>query len=382
MCFFSLSLSLFSSFSFFSFFRFFWPSSSRTLPRGCTCTECTGNRPVNIIGDPSTAVIVTLNKPMVLQCYAVGWPRPYTTWWRADKILPKQYGVFEQFEDHSLIIQVVTDDVLGPYTCQAYNGEGRAASWSVTLQAYYTPTADDNRRPYNPYLIPPPPAWANYGPTAGRVTRPPPVYRLETTESKRVTDDVAQATPPPPIFYNGKLLVGKTTRFYFFFFVFISFHRDPIECNKKKTFTPTRIRMLEGVIRRQTFNRFFFFFAPVVTAFTHNTLSKCIIRFQALSPRRMAVFRLRSSHQSHSCPRELETKELVHSRKEHRTIHVSSKQFVFFFSHFQKKLDPSKAIILYGRFTQCFSRNENNFNMESFKVNVKLSVYKSPCTYR
>lgn len=221
--FFSLSLLLFSRSSRSSCSCVSSGRPRRGRCRGCTCTECTGNRPVNIIGDPSTAVIVTLNKPMVLQCYAVGWPRPYTTWWRADKILPKQYGVFEQFEDHSLVIQMVTDDVLGPYTCHAYNGEGRAASWSVTLQAYYTPTADDNRRPYNPYLIPPPPppsAWANYGPTAGRVTRPPPVYRLETTESKRVTDDVARATPPPPppILYNGKLLVGKTTRFYFFLF--------------------------------------------------------------------------------------------------------------------------------------------------------------------
>ncbi|XP_027848870.1 papilin isoform X1 [Aphis gossypii] len=139
-------------------------------------------RPANVIGEESTAVIVALNNPTVLQCYAVGWPRPIVTWWRADRMLPMTSETFEQRNDHSLYIRLVTINVLGPYTCQVYNGIGRASSWSVTLQAHGT---SDNY-PYSPYLVPPPrhPGTGDVirlKPIVVRLTRPTPIYRTVTT---------------------------------------------------------------------------------------------------------------------------------------------------------------------------------------------------------
>lgn len=173
----------------------------------CTYTDPTPQA-VNIIGEPSTAMIVTLDKPTALQCYAVGWPRPIITWWRAEKMLPRQFGVYEQLDDNSLVIRLVTVDMLGPYTCQAYNGEGRAASWSVTLQAYNSPFGDHHRS-NNPYLIAPPrhPATGDgvyFKPIFVKVTRPPPIYRIATIVLKHITDDATQTPPPPPSVFSGK----------------------------------------------------------------------------------------------------------------------------------------------------------------------------------
>ncbi|XP_025408017.1 papilin isoform X2 [Sipha flava] len=143
-------------------------------------------RPANVIGEESTAVAVTLNSPAVLQCYTIGWPRPIVTWWRADRMLPMMSDTFDQRNDHSLLIRLVTVNLLGPYTCQAYNGEGRAASWTVTLQAYGT--ADGNY-PASPYLLPPPRRPYNgdvirLRPIDARITRPPPIYRIATTATQ------------------------------------------------------------------------------------------------------------------------------------------------------------------------------------------------------
>lgn len=91
--------------------------------------------PAAIIGEANTGITVTMNSPISLHCYAWGWPRPFVTWWRGDRMLPLSSEIYEQDSEYTLLIRTVTLPTLGVYTCQAFNAIGRAASWSVTLQA-------------------------------------------------------------------------------------------------------------------------------------------------------------------------------------------------------------------------------------------------------
>lgn len=173
------------------------------------------SRPANVIGEESTAVVVALDSPTVLQCYAVGWPRPIVTWWRADRMLPMTSDQFEQRRDHSLVVRLVTVSVLGPYTCQAYNGLGRAASWSVTLQAHGTPVAGRDQ-PDSPYLVPAPrhPITGDVirlKPIVVKLTRPPPIYRTVTASQ---TDVQPTQPPPPPKVFTGKPSARREPRRY------------------------------------------------------------------------------------------------------------------------------------------------------------------------
>lgn len=47
--------------------------------------------------------------------------------------------------DNVLQIKILNAETLGQYTCQAYNGIGRAATWSLTVEAY---------NPYEPEVVP------------------------------------------------------------------------------------------------------------------------------------------------------------------------------------------------------------------------------------
>lgn len=120
---------------------------------------CVEPRQLNtvILGEQNTVVTVTLNSPVSLHCYAVGWPRPIITWWRGRDILPLSSDVYVQDADYTLLIRSVTLPTLGVYTCQAFNGVGRAASWSVTLQAVgpvYSVRPEYEQ--YTQYLVLPP----------------------------------------------------------------------------------------------------------------------------------------------------------------------------------------------------------------------------------
>ncbi|XP_072747679.1 papilin isoform X3 [Anoplolepis gracilipes] len=113
--------------------------------------------PVAIIGDPDTRITVTMNSPIALHCYAMGWPRPFVTWWRGDRMLPLFSENYEQDTDYTLLIRSVTLTSLGIYTCQAFNGIGRPASWSATLQAIgpvYNVKSEHEE--YTKYLVQPP----------------------------------------------------------------------------------------------------------------------------------------------------------------------------------------------------------------------------------
>lgn len=109
------------------------------------------NRSADIVGEPTASVTVTINSPTTLYCYAMGWPRPFVTWWRGDRMLPLSSEDYEQDSDYTLLIRSVTISNLGVYECQAYNGIERPASWSVTLFAL-GPVHNVS----SPYIIPPP----------------------------------------------------------------------------------------------------------------------------------------------------------------------------------------------------------------------------------
>ena len=82
--------------------------------------------------------MVLLNSSLTLNCLAVGYPLPAVTWWKNDTLIPIKSSQFETRKDHSLHIASVTSSNLGVYTCQAYNGVGKSASWSVTVEARQT----------------------------------------------------------------------------------------------------------------------------------------------------------------------------------------------------------------------------------------------------
>lgn len=75
-------------------------------------------------------------------------------WWKESEFIPFKSQEFTITKDHTLLINAVELHNLGVYTCQAYNGIGKATSWSVTVQTLgpvYSTNADD--RKYMKYVI-------------------------------------------------------------------------------------------------------------------------------------------------------------------------------------------------------------------------------------
>jgi papilin len=88
-----------------------------------------------ILGDSNSTVVSAISQPATLRCLAGGYPKPFVTWWRGDKILPLKDEKVEITRDYSLILNKIDLSDLGPYVCQAYNSIGRPVSIQVTLKA-------------------------------------------------------------------------------------------------------------------------------------------------------------------------------------------------------------------------------------------------------
>ncbi|XP_063603126.1 papilin-like [Penaeus indicus] len=86
-------------------------------------------------GSSSSNPVVSLGSSAHLYCRAVGWPRPSVTWWRGSNMLPLSSPQFELYRHGVLVVRRVTLPALGPYTCQVYNGRGKAKSHTVVLHA-------------------------------------------------------------------------------------------------------------------------------------------------------------------------------------------------------------------------------------------------------
>lgn len=102
-------------------------------------------------------IVVSLGSPTFINCYALGYPYPSVTWWKNGSLIPLKTSEYEVRKDYSLLIHSVRLSNLGLYTCQAYNGYGKAASWSVTIQALgpvHTSNPEDQQ--YLNYVIPSP----------------------------------------------------------------------------------------------------------------------------------------------------------------------------------------------------------------------------------
>ncbi|XP_050294454.1 papilin isoform X2 [Anthonomus grandis grandis] len=166
------------------------------------------DRAVSILNgqDPellSNHIIASFNSPASLQCYALGWPLPAVTWWKNEELIPLKNREFEVTKDYALLIHSIQLHNLGVYTCQAYNGIGQAASWSVTVKAkgpYFSNNPADVKYmqyvvnpPGPPTVLPPPlptvpPTTQNWErPTAFQRPTPqpyiPPVYSTEDPNS-------------------------------------------------------------------------------------------------------------------------------------------------------------------------------------------------------
>ncbi|XP_042237860.1 papilin-like isoform X4 [Homarus americanus] len=152
--------------------------------------------------------VVSLGNPTVLYCRAIGWPKPSFTWWRGRKMLPLSSQQYEQFRDGSLTIRVVSLRNLGPYTCQVYNGQGRATSQNIELRAlgpvYNTISTDSE---YLKYIVDPP--------KAPPTTQSPP-FTSPATQFPAVRPDERPYWPPyqPPSIQKATTTPRPTTRLY------------------------------------------------------------------------------------------------------------------------------------------------------------------------
>ena len=101
--------------------------------------------------------VATLGLPVVIYCRVVGWPRPQITWWRGNLMLPRTSDNFDQKREGSLSIRRLSLRDLGPYTCQAYNGQGMATSRIIVLKALGpVRTTNPLESQYLKYIVSPP----------------------------------------------------------------------------------------------------------------------------------------------------------------------------------------------------------------------------------
>lgn len=95
------------------------------------------NAPAGIAGEQNAVITGDLNKPLLIRCLTYGYPKPAVFWYRGmnGPMIPFSSAQYETRFD-LLKIRKLTYDTLGEYLCQAYNGEGKAATWLVVVRAY------------------------------------------------------------------------------------------------------------------------------------------------------------------------------------------------------------------------------------------------------
>lgn len=145
--------------------------------------------PVGIAGDENAEVIGELGSPLTVQCLAYGYPPPSVFWYRGYEsvMVPYNDAVYEA-RGNLLLIRSLAIETLGQYTCQAYNGEGKAASWVVFVRAYMPEGLFINNEllvPRNPVVLRP---------------RPQPPTTAETT-----TTTTSTTTEAPRSLFTGKI---------------------------------------------------------------------------------------------------------------------------------------------------------------------------------
>ncbi|XP_052756348.1 papilin isoform X3 [Galleria mellonella] len=89
-----------------------------------------------IAGEPNSVVTGEIGRSLSIRCLAYGFPEPSVVWYRGSRgtLVPFSSSVYEA-RGNVLLIRRLDEDVLDKYTCEAYNGVGRPASWSVRVEA-------------------------------------------------------------------------------------------------------------------------------------------------------------------------------------------------------------------------------------------------------
>ena len=114
-------------------------------------------RAVDIIPPQEPSPVVTLGSPIILRCWATGWPKAQFSWWRGQTMMPRISEKYESLPLGGLRINVVTLRDLGPYTCQAYNGEGKPATNTFIIRALGPlRIVSPKDKPFLQYIVTPP----------------------------------------------------------------------------------------------------------------------------------------------------------------------------------------------------------------------------------
>ncbi|RXG71267.1 Papilin [Armadillidium vulgare] len=212
-------------------------------------------RPVDIIPPQEQSPVVTLGSPVILRCWSVGWPRPVFSWWRGSTMMPRTSEKYETLPLGGLRINFITIRDLGPYTCQAYNGQGKPATHTFIIRALGPlRVVSPEDKQYLQYIVTPPriptfppettttdfpavkpderPYWPSYAktepPVSSETTEPPerPVHvrlraliRTNTTKFSPFSDIVLpceiQGYPPPSVsWYHDDVPVEPSERVY------------------------------------------------------------------------------------------------------------------------------------------------------------------------
>ncbi|KAH9633694.1 hypothetical protein HF086_009028 [Spodoptera exigua] len=142
--------------------------------------------PVGIAGDENAVVTGELGSPLTVRCLAYGYPPPTVFWYRGydGTMVPYNDAVFEA-RGNVLLIRSLAIETLGQYTCQAYNGEGKAASWVVNVRAY----RPEGLFIENDMLVP-------RGTPAPRPRTPPPTTMEQTTTTTTTEARIPVYTVP------------------------------------------------------------------------------------------------------------------------------------------------------------------------------------------
>ncbi|KAM3958095.1 LOW QUALITY PROTEIN: proteoglycan-like sulfated glycoprotein papilin [Aphomia sociella] len=92
--------------------------------------------PAGISGEENSVVWGEIGRSLTIRCLAYGYPEPSVVWYRGTRatLVPFSSTLYEA-RGNVLLIRRLEEDLLDKYTCEAYNGVGRPASWSVVVQA-------------------------------------------------------------------------------------------------------------------------------------------------------------------------------------------------------------------------------------------------------
>nr|XP_027204924.1 papilin-like [Dermatophagoides pteronyssinus] len=115
------------------------------------------NEPARISSEGPKRVIAQIGMPIHLHCRAMGSPEPKVTWWRGNQMLPINDRKYQQWPNHTLIIQRVEEKDIGYYTCHATNGiepeEGERKDIELLLDQALNKRDELEIVPYDPSLF-------------------------------------------------------------------------------------------------------------------------------------------------------------------------------------------------------------------------------------